>query len=112
MGGAIVILGSVAAAIVIYCFTSLLEGISFLYFALVFGGVIVFNTVITRIKATRHCVDFKKKVWNDTGVLFLILFIACAIAVIWPNSRFGGGILFIFAVLGWTAMLVRKIWGD
>jgi glucan phosphoethanolaminetransferase (alkaline phosphatase superfamily) len=111
MGGAIVIVGAVAAALVIYCFTWL-RSISFLYFALAFGGVIVFNIVITWIKVTRHCVDLKKKVWNDAGVLFLVLIIACAIAITWPNSGFGGGILFIMAVLGWTAMLVRKFWGD
>lgn len=112
MGGAILIVVSVAAAIVIYCFTSWLEGVSFWIFALAFGGVIVFNIMINWIKVSRRGISLEKKVWNNAGVLFLILIIACAIALIWPKSGLGGGILFILAVLGLTAMLVREIWVD
>jgi hypothetical protein len=111
MGGAIVIVGAVAAALVIYCFTWL-RSISFLYFALAFGGVIVFNILINWIRVARQGGRLEKKVWNNAGVLFLILLIGCAIALIWPKSGLGGGILFILAVLGGTAMLVREIWVD
>jgi len=112
MGGAIVMVGSVAAAVVIYYFTSWLEGISPWYFALAFGGAIVFNIVINWIKVARQDGSLEPKFWSNIRVLFLVLLIGCAIAFIWPKSGLGGGILFVFAVVGWIVMMVKEIWVD
>lgn len=102
---------SAGAAFVIYSFTSWLKGVSFWYFAGIFALAIVVNIIIHLIAASRLRAVIERQFWTHAEVLLAVLIIGCVIAINWPESRLGGGILFIFAVVSWVGMLIREILG-
>lgn len=107
--GPIIILGSAVVAFVIYSYTSWLKGISFWYWAAAFAAAVIFNIVIGLWTAAKLGRVLEKEFWRNALVLLLVLAIGCSIAIYWPHSRLGGGILFIFAVVSWVTMAAREI---
>lgn len=108
MAGKIILIFA-AAAFLVYAYTPWLKDVSFGWWAGIFFLAIAFNIVTHLIEAARMHAVIERQFWINAQVLIGVLIVGCMIAINWPSSRLGGGILFVFAVVSWVGMIARGI---
>jgi len=96
-------------AIVVYFFTPWLNSISFVYFGAIFACAGAINLWRAWLKKGRSGLSLTNEFSGYTHVLTLVFLMGCAALLNWPDSRLGGGILFVLAVVSWTMMIAKEI---